>query len=139
MNSLPRKIVVCLFIIMFGINLGSAPAGEVDQCVSQSCFFCTGKPMAHNEHTPIDDSAGHECDPSSADVPCNLKKDSGQHAPVLIVSSARVDRQEGNGFTPFSVSEPSLLQFVSGNNTIGHLRITPDPIPIYLQNLSLLC
>jgi hypothetical protein len=139
MNSLPRKIVVCLFIIMFGINLGSAPAGEVDQCVSQSCFFCTGKPMAHNEHTPIDDSAGHECYPSSADSPCNLKKESEQHALVFIVSSIRVDRPKSNGFTLFSLGEPSLLQFIRGNSTIGHSWITPDPIPIYLQNLSLLC
>jgi hypothetical protein len=139
MNSLPRKIVVCLFIIMFGINLGSASAGEVDQCVNQSCFFCTGKPMAHNEHTPFDDSTGQECHPSSADVPCNLKKESVQHALVFILSSVRVDRQEGNGITPFSVGEPSLLQFVRGNSTIGHSWITPDPIPIYLQNLSLLC
>ncbi len=139
MNSLPGKIVVCLFIIMFGINLGSVPAGEVDQCVDQSCFFCTARPMAHNEHTPIDDSAGHECYPSSADVPCNLKKDSVQHAPAFIVSSIRVDRQEDNGFTPFSVGEPSLLKFVRGNSTLGNSWITPDPIPIYLQNLSLLC
>ena len=139
MNSFPGKIVACLLVAMLGINLVAATASAVDQCLSQSCCCCDGMQGAIHEPIPAGDSARHGCCSSSANIPCNLNKNHMLDAQVFIVSSVRENLREANGLSTFVIGEPSFFQTFRGNGTPNQFWITTDPIPIYLQNLTLIC
>ncbi len=139
MNSLSKKIVVCLFVLMFCINFGSTTLGAVDQCLGQSCFFCNDMPIAHEQLIHTGDSTGRVCHSSSANIPCNLEKNSGTNKQIFTVSSGKKDRQEIDGLFTFSTCKPFFIQTIRDSGKIDQLWATTDPIPIYLQNLSLLC
>ncbi len=139
MNLLSRKIVACFFAVMVSINLMPAAQGAVDLCVSQSCFYCYKMAIDLNEPTPIFGTAGHMCDSFSENNPCHLNKNTEPNAQAFIVSSVKEDRQETDGLLIFSIPESSFLKNIRGNETINHFRTTTNSVPIYLQNLSLLC
>ncbi len=138
MNSLSKKIVVCLFVLMFCINFGSTTLGAVDQCLDQSCFFCNDMPIAHEQLIHTGDSTGRVCHSSSANIPCNLKQNTDLKEHVFIVSSVKEERQKIDDFPPFFIQKPFLMQIFRENVTINRFWIKKDPIPIYLQTLSLL-
>ena len=139
MNSLPRKIVVYLIVAIIGINFGSVAVGEIDQCMNKSCFFCNGIPITHKQPVHTDDSTGHVCHSSSENIPCNLKQNTDINEHIFIVSSVKEDQQRIDDVPPFFIREPFLTQVFRENVTINQFWIKKDPIPIYLQSLSLLC
>ena len=139
MNLMSRKIVACFFAVMVGINLMPAALGAVDLCVSQSCFHCDKMAIDLNEPTPIFGTTGHMCDSFPENNPCHLNKNTKPNEQAFIVSSVKEDRQETDGLLIFSISESSFLKNIRGNETINHFRTTTNSVPIYLQNLSLLC
>ena len=96
MNSLLRKIVVCLLIIMFGINFISATAGAVDRCVSQSCCCCNSAQTAHHEPTLTDDSVENGCCLPSENIPCSMNKNHVPDAQIFIMLSEREDLKKAN-------------------------------------------
>ncbi len=139
MNSLPRKIVACLFVVIIGINFGSVAVGEVNQCMNKSCLFCNGTPIAHKQPGHADDSTGHVCHSSSANIPCNLKQNTDLNEHIFIVSSVKKEQQRIDDFPPFFIREPLLMQIIRENVTTNRFWIKKNPVPIYLQTLSLLC
>lgn len=139
MNSLRRKILACLLIIMFGINFISATAGAVDRCVSQACCCYNSAQIAHHEPTLADDSVENGCCSSSENIPCNIDKDYAPDAQDCIISTVRENLLNADGLITFVIGEPFLLQFLKENVTKPRFLTTSDPIPIYLQNLTFIC
>jgi len=139
MNLFSRKIVVCLFAVMLGMNIVSLTAGAVDHCVGSPCFHCNGMMIAHNEPAPVFGSAGHMCYSSFANSPCNLNRNPESKTKIFIVSSIKQDRHETDGSFTISNCEIYFLQSVRKNRAPDQFRPTTGTIPIYLQNLSFLC
>ncbi|TES89375.1 MAG: hypothetical protein E3J94_06505 [Desulfobacteraceae bacterium] len=139
MNSLLRKIVACLLIIMFGINFIYATAGAVDRCVSQACCCCDSMAVANYGLTIADDSVENGCCSSSENIPCNIDKDYAPDAQDCIISTVRENLLNADGLITFVIGEPFLLQFLKENVTTPRFLTTSDPIPIYLQNLTFIC
>ncbi len=139
MNSLLRKIVVCLLIIMFGINFISATAGAVDRCVSQAFCCCNRMAVTNYGLTIADDSVENGCCSSSENIPCNIDKNYAPDAQDCIISTVRENLLNADGLFTFVIGEPFLLQFLKENVTTPRFLTTSDPIPIYLQNLTFIC
>ena len=139
MNSLPRKIVACLIVVIIGISFGSVAVGAVDQCMDKSCFFCNRIPITHKQPFHTDDSTGNMCHSSSANNPCNLRQNTDLKELPFIVSSVKEERQKIDDFPPFFIHKSFLMQVFRENVTTNRFWIKKDPIPIYLQTLSLLC
>ncbi len=139
MNSLLRKIVVCLLIIMFGINFISATAGAVDRCVSQAFCCCNRMAVTNYGLTIADDSVENGCCSSSENIPCNIDKNYAPDAQDCIISTVRENLLNADGLITFVIGEPFLLQFLKENVTTPRFLTTSDPIPIYLQNLTFIC
>jgi len=139
MNSLSRKIIVALFAVMLSINFNILRADAVDHCESPSCLNCNGMMITGGKSTPIFAFADHMCHASSGNTPCNLNKNPEPNELTFIVSSINIDQQKTGGAFTFAIFETSLLQNVSENGRRGQFQVTTNTIPIYLQNLSLLC
>ena len=139
MNSLLRKIVVCLLIIMFGINFISETAGAVDRCVSQSFCCCNSAQIANQEPTLADDSVEIGCCSPSENIPCSMNKNHLPDAQIFIMLSEREDLKKTNEIIRFVIDEPFLSQFLKESVTTPQLLTASDPIPIYLQNLTFIC
>jgi hypothetical protein len=139
MNSLPRKIVACLIVVIIGISFGPVTVDAVGQCMNKPCFFCNGIPITHKQLVHTDDSAGRMCHSSSVNIPCNLKQNMDVKELVFIVSSVKEERLKIDDFPPFFIHKPFLMQAFRENVTTNRFWITTDHTPIYLQNLSLLC
>ena len=139
MNFSSKKIIVALFALMLGINLIMPKADAVGFCEGPSCLNCNGMIIAADKSTPIFAFADHMCHASFGNTPCNLKENLGPNALTFIVSSISIDQQKTGGAFTFAIFETSLLQNVSENGRRDQFQITTNTIPIYLQNLSLLC
>ena len=139
MNSLLRKIVACLLIIMFGINFISATAGAVDRCVSQAFCCCNRMAVTNYGLTIADDSVENGCCSSSENIPCNIDKDYAPDAQDCIISTVRENLLNADGLITFVIGETPLLQPFKEIITTNQFCITSDPIPIYLQNLTFIC
>ena len=139
MNSSHRKIVACILLIMLGINFSTAIAGTVNRCASQAGCCCGGIQVSGHESSPAVDFAGQGCCSSSANIPCNLNENYMPDSQVFIVSSVRENLREAEGLITFVIGEPSFFQTFRDNGTTNQFWITNDPIPIYLQNLTLIC
>ncbi len=139
MNSSHRKIVACILLIMLGINFSTAIAGTVNRCASQAGCCCDGIQGAIHEPIPAGDSARHGCCSSSGNTSCNLNENYMPDSQVFIVSSVRENLREAEGLITFVIGEPSFFQTFRENGTTNQFWITTGPIPIYLQNLTLIC
>ncbi len=114
MNSLQRKIVACILLIMLGINFSTATAGTVNRCASQADSCCGGMKVAGNEPAQAVDFAGHGCCSSSGNSPCNLNKNPVPDAQLFIASPVRKELQEAEGVICAAIGEPSFLQKMTG-------------------------
>lgn len=139
MNSLASKIIVVLFAVMLGINLTTPKADAVDHCMGSICSHCNWMMTPISESVLAFGSDGQMCDSSFATSPCNLNNHPEPNIKIFIVSSIKQDRQKTDGSFTFAVFGTSLLQNVIENSKRDQFQITTDTIPIYLQNLSLLC
>ncbi len=139
MNSLLRKIIACLLIIMCGINFISATAGAVDRCVSQSYCCCDSMAVVNYGLITADDSVENGCCSSSENIPCNIDKDYAPDAQDCIISTVRENLLNADGLITFVIGETPLLQPFKEIITTNQFCITTDPTPIYLQNLTFIC
>lgn len=139
MNSLARKIIVVLFAVMLGISLITPQADAVDHCKGVLCPSCNRLLSPISESIPAVGSVNQLCNSSFATHPCNLNNHPVSNTKIFTVSSIKQDRQKTGGAVTFAVFGTSVLQNVIGKGNRAQFQITSDTIPIYLQNLSLLC
>ena len=138
-NLLFSKITAGIFAVLLCIQPFSAIAGDGFPCASRMC--CCRGAVTTARHKPVlpDNSAEHDCCTTSSSMPCSMNKRPVSDPHDCMVSSARGNRQEIGSLVTLVIDEASCLQAISGNGTSHPLRITTDPIPIYLQNLTLIC
>jgi len=138
MNTLTGKIIACLLVIMFGINLVAAPAGAVNLDAKRKCC-CSAMSIALDEPLPAVYSSGDQscsCSPKST---CNFRKNHKYEAQIFLVSSARENKQKAGSLISLVICEPSFFLAVKGYGTPTLLTSPNDFIPIYLQNAVLIC
>jgi len=138
MNTLSGKIIACLLVIMFGINLITAPAGAVNLGAKRTCC-CSAMSMTLYEPLSVVYSSGDECCSCSPKSTCDLRKNHKYEAQVFLVSSARENKQKTGSLISFVICEPSFFQTVKGYGTQTRFTSTNDFIPLYLQNSVLIC
>ncbi|MFC1829661.1 hypothetical protein ACFL0O_08620 [Thermodesulfobacteriota bacterium] len=140
MKSLSRKIFACLLVFMLGFNLAAPIANAIAQCADHACCCRSNMTMAHHGHGSITISAANGCCSSSGKMPCNLNRMFETQAQVFTLSNTREVLQKNNtGLAGCSADDPPFLQASSKNHTSSPSRVTTDPIPLYLQNLTLIC
>lgn len=139
MNSLARKIIVVLFAVILGISLITPQADAVDHCKGSLCFHCNRMVPQSNQLIPTIGFGGQICDSSFATSPCNLNNYQDSNTKIFIVTTIKQSRQKTGCSITFAVFGTSLVQNAIGNGNRGQFRMTSDTIPLYLQNLSLLC
>jgi hypothetical protein len=139
MNFSARNICVILLAVVLGVYLLMPKADADEHCVGSMCLHCNGMIFPVNESAARFGFDDHICDVSVGNPPCNIHKNSNPNAPVVIVSATNPNRQ-GTGVLFSVVSyKPSLFQNVRGIDKTDRSRFTSDTIPLYLQNLALLC
>ena len=139
MNPLTRKIFVVLFAVMLGISLVSPYADAVDHCIGSMCSHCNWVMPPIGGSIQAVGFDGQICDSSFATSPCNLHNHPDSNSKIFAVTSIKQDQQKTGGSLTFDVLNASLVQNSTGNGKRIQSRLTFDTIPIYLQNLSLLC
>jgi hypothetical protein len=139
MNSLTRKIILVLFALMLGIYLISPKAEAVDHCIGSACAHCTLMPHSLSELIPAFGPNGQICNSSFEISPCNLNNHRELNSKLFIVSSIKQDRQKNYDSVPVADFGTFLLLNAIEKGKRDQSQIATDTIPIYLQNLSLLC
>jgi len=139
MNFSARNICVALLASVLGIYLLMPRAIAASHCTGSTCLHCNEKVFSVNESTTRVVFEDHLCDISFGNFPCNLDKNSNSHAPVVITSSVNSYRQVSGVLFGFAGYNPSVVQNVEGNDKGARFPITSRIIPLYLQNLSILC
>ena len=139
MNPLTRKIFVALFAVMLGISLVAPQAGAVDHCIGSMCPRCNWVMHPTSESVPAIGFDGQMCGSSFTSSPCNLHNYPDSNTKIFTVTSIKQDQQKTGGSITFAVFRAPLVQNAFGNGKRDQSRLTFDTIPIYLQNLSLLC
>ena len=139
MNPLTRKIFVFLFAVMLGISLVAPHADAVDHCIGSMCPHCNWVMHPISESVSAIGFDGQMCDSSFTTSPCNLHNYPDLNTKIFTVTSIKQDRQKTGGAITFAVFRASLVQSSTGKGKRDQSRFTFDTIPIYLQNLSLLC
>lgn len=139
MNPLTRKIFVVLFAVMLGISLVAPQADAVDQCIGSMCSHCNWVVAPTSESVPAVGFDGQTCDSSFTTSPCSLNNYHDSNTKIFTVTSIKQDQQKTGGPIIFAVFRASLVQNATGNGKRHQSRFSFDTIPIYLQNLSLLC
>ena len=139
MNPLTRKIFIVLFAVMLGISLVAPHADAVDHCIGSLCSHCNWVMPSMIESIPEAGFNGQKCDSSFSNTPCNLHNYPDSNTKIFAVTSTKQDRQKTGGTITIAVFDTSFIQNVIGNGKRVQSRLTFDTIPIYLQNLSLLC
>jgi hypothetical protein len=139
MNFSARNICVAFLAVVLGIYLLTPKADAVEHCVGSMCLHCNGMIFSVNESATRFGFDDHMCDVSFGNSPCNLNRNSNPNAPVVITSSTNPYRQITGALSGFAGYNPSLFQNAGGNNKVARFHIASGTIPIYLQNLTLLC
>jgi hypothetical protein len=139
MNPLTRKIFVVLFAVMLGISLVAPHVGAVDHCIGSMCSHCNWVVPPISESLPSVGFDGQMCGSSFTTSPCSLNNYPDSNTKIFTVTTIKQDRQKTGGAITFAVFRTSLVQNAIGNGKRDQSRFSFDTIPIYLQNLSLLC
>lgn len=139
MNPLTRKIFVVLFAVMLGISLVAPKADAVDHCIGSMCSHCNWVLPPISESVPAVGFDGQMCGSSFTTSPCSLNNHPDSDTKIFTVSTIKQDRQKTGGAILFAVLRASFVQNAIGNGKRDQSRFSFDTIPIYLQNLSLLC
>jgi hypothetical protein len=139
MNFSARNICVVLLAVVLGTYLLMPKADAADLCAGAMCQHCTGRIFSVNESATKSGLVDHLCDVSLGNFPCNLDKNSNLNAPAVITSSTNSYRQVSGILFGFAGYHLSSSHNVGGNDKAAQFNIAPCTIPIYLQNLSLLC
>jgi hypothetical protein len=139
MNPLTRKIFVGLFAVMLGISLTAPQADAVGHCIGSVCSHCNWVLLPTSESVPTVGFDGQMCDSSLTTSPCSLNNYPDSNTKIFTVTSIKQDQQKTGGSITFAVFKASLVQNAIGNGKRDQSRFSFDTIPIFLQNLSMLC
>ena len=134
-----RNICTVLLAAVLGIYLLMPKAEAAGQCTGSTCLHCSGILFSVNESATTVGVDDHLCDVAFGNSHCNLDKNSHSNAPAIIVPAKDPDRQGTGAFFGFADYNLSLFQNKGRNNTAPRFHLRSSTIPIYLQNLSLLC
>lgn len=137
MNPFTRKIVASIFAAILGMNIILPITAADGRCVTHTCC-CSDMVTANHHGMPTTGYfAENGCCSCTGKIPCNLNEMNEYVAPVSAVSSVRVDRRT-DIHTEVAVTGPSLVQTFKGIGTTRRFRMTTDPIPIHIKNLTLI-
>ena len=139
MNSFPRKIAVCLFVLVFCFNLFEATANVIDPCEIRPHCCCKATPMDGQVPSLTGDPIGHTCCSSPQNTPCHMNKNRGPEAQAVFVASSAEDLQKNDSSKAIVAENTSLLQPFIKHVTKTQFWVATDPIPLYLQNLTFIC
>ena len=138
MNSFHRKLALCLSVVVFCFHLFGVPADAVDSCAGRWCC-CVASPMDRHGRSVTAVSVEHECCSSPQKVPCHLDKNRMRDRQIFVTSVAMRDLQPISNLMAITNETTAKLQPFSGSTTKSPCWAVTDPIPIYLQNLTLIC
>jgi hypothetical protein len=139
MNFSARNICVALLASVLGIYLLMPRAIAASHCTGATCLHCNEKMFSVNASATKVVFDEHLCDISFGNSPCNLKSSSNPNAAAAITSSTNMYRQVTGPLSGFTGSYAFLFQNLGENDKAARFHIASGTIPIYLQNLSLLC
>lgn len=139
MNSLHRKIAVWLFILLFCLTVVGATANVINPCDSRACCCSIRMPMDLHEPSFSDDSIETTCCSSSQNDTCHLNKNRAPGLLAYIASSIMEDLHKIDDYMAIAVETPSKLKPFSEATANTQFWAVTYPIPIYLQNLTLIC
>jgi hypothetical protein len=134
-----RHIYVVLLASLLGIYLLMPKADAAGQCAGVMCVHCTEMIFPVNEAATTDGLNDRLCDVSLGNFPCNPDKHSSLNASVVIPLSSNSYRRVSGILLGFAAYNSSLYRHVGENEKAARFHISSATIPIYLQNLSLLC
>jgi hypothetical protein len=139
MRFSPRKISVAILAAVLGAYLLMPKADAAGLCAGAMCLHCNERIFSVTESTSKVGLDDHLCEVSLGNVPCNLDIHSNLNAPVIITSSASSYRHVSGIFFVVAGYNPSLSHNAGGSGRAVRFPMASGSIPIYLQNLSLLC
>ncbi len=139
MNLSTRNICVTILASVLGIYLLMPRAYAAGHCVGPMCLQCSERIFSVNAAASEVGLDNHLCDISFGNSPCDLKSTSNPNAAAVITLSTNMYRQLIGHLSGFAGYYPLLFQNPGGNDKTARFHIAIDTIPIYLQNLSLLC
>ncbi len=110
----------------------------IDPCEGRTCC-CALMSMDLPEPAITDDSIAVACCSSPQSMPCHLNKKRLPDTQTLIVSVTTENHPEMVDEMSTVVGIPSALPPFNGNTTNIRCWLVVDSIPIYFQNLTLIC
>jgi hypothetical protein len=134
-----RNIYVALLASVLGIYLLMPKTDAAGHCAGAICVHCIETMFSVNEAATTVGLNDRLCDVPLGNIPCNLDKHSSLNAPVVIPSSSNSYRQVSGILLGFAGYNPFLSHNAGENEKAARFHIASGTIPIYLQNLSLLC
>lgn len=139
MRSKTGKLFYCLVALLLAIHPIVPIAGAVQECTDHPCCCRDNTVMSHRGPAPEVYSAPAGCCSEASRVPCNLNEDYGRLSPVFTVSRNRNDvpHETVRILSADAVSSfhKAFGEFISTGESLP----PPDPVPIYLHNLVLIC
>ena len=139
MNLSTRNICVSLLASVLGIYLLMPRADAAGRCVGPMCLHCSERMFSVNAAASKVGLNDHLCDISFGSSPCDLKSTSNPNAAAVIILSTNKYRQLTGPISGFAGDYSLFFHNPGGNDKAERFHIDRDTIPIYLQNLSLLC
>jgi hypothetical protein len=139
MNLSTRNIFVTILASVFSIYLLMPRAYAAGRCVGPMCLQCSERIFSVNAAASDVGTDNHLCDISFGNSPCDLKSTSNPIASAVITLPTNMYPQVTGHLSGFAGYVPLLFQNPGGNDKTARFHIAIDTIPIYLQNLSLLC
>lgn len=139
MNLSIKNICVVLLAAVMGIYLLMPQADAAGQCTGSMCLHCNGMLYSVNESSTDVRVGDHMCDVAIGSSSCNLDQHSNPSIPVVILSAKNPDRHGNSASYAIAGYNLSLFQNLWINDKAPRFHFRSGAIPIYLQNLSLLC
>jgi len=139
MNLSTRNICVTVLASLLGIYLLMPRAYAAGHCVGPMCLQCSERIFSVNAAASKVGLDDHLCDISFGSSPCDLKSTSNPNAAAVITLPSNMYPQMTGHLSGSAGYDHLLSQNPGRNDKTARFHIAADTIPIYLQNLSLLC
>ena len=124
---------------MLGIYPIVPALGAVEGCTDHPCCCQSDTTKIHHGPAPVVYSAENGCCSSSANTPCDWNKNQIPDSEVCVISCFRQNRQTADGYTLSLVAETTVSKTTLETNPTNQFWRVANAIPIYLQNLTLIC
>ena len=132
-----RKFICIVVVLVLGLSLFSTAVGASASCDKEECKHHT-MPLGHHAAAPEMGLVAENCCSEPQADPCDLNKDQSSIAQECAVRVSRAGTTFTAGAVPvfnISLETPSLKGLGPKHHFDSNARI----IPIYLQNLSIIC